>query len=125
MAKKKRVPANYMDAVFIPNPERPWTEKKGRVVIDVENKGFYHWVAQKFFHRPRVSHIELDAHGTAVWKELDGQRTVYDIVRKMEEKFPAERDRMIDRVVTYMGILQRNHFVVRKQENNNRKRGSV
>jgi hypothetical protein len=114
MAGKKRISANFMDIVFVPNPERQWKEEAGRVVIDVENKGFYHWIAQKFFHRPRVSHISLDAHGTALWKELDGEKTVNDLVMIMTETFPGEEERMLDRVVTYLGILQNNHYIIKK-----------
>lgn len=115
MAKKKRLPQNYMDIIFIPNPERDWKVREdGVVVIDVTNRGFFHWIAQKFFHRPRVSHIALDAYGTAVWQELDGERTVYEVISRMEEQFPKENDRMLDRVVTFLHTLQTNHYIVKK-----------
>lgn len=118
MAKKrkaKKIDSNYMDLVLIPNPEQKWTEREdGIVVIDMENKGFYHKIAQKFFHKPRVSHIALDAHGTALWKALDGQRTVFDVVNRMKEAFPEEKDRMLDRVITFLHTLQINKFILTK-----------
>ena len=77
----------------------------------MENKGFYHRVAQRFFHRPKVSHISLDKYGTALWLMIDGKNTVYDIVQGMEEKFPDEKDKMINRVVTFMTTLDTNHFI--------------
>lgn len=113
MAKKRRISQNYMDAVLIPNPERTWHEREdGIIVIDMENKGFYHRIAQRFFHRPKVSHIALDAHGTAVWKALDGNHSVYDIIQQMKQEFPGEEDRMLDRVITFLHTLQVNHFVI-------------
>lgn len=115
MAKKKKISRNYMDSVLIHNPERKWKEREdGIVVIDMENKGFYHKIAQKFFHRPKVSHIALDAHGTAVWKALDGKRTVFDIVNLMKEQFPEEQERMLDRVITFLHTLQVNRFILTK-----------
>jgi hypothetical protein len=36
---------------------------------------------------------------------------VYDIVRLMEQEFPEEKDRMLDRVVTFMATLERNGFI--------------
>lgn len=112
MAKKKKVSQNYMDSVPVRRDDRPWRVKDdGMVEVDMENKGFYHTIAQKFFGKPRVSHIALDQYGSVVWQNIDGTHTVYDIVRIMEKEFPEERDRMLDRVVTYMAVLQNNSFI--------------
>jgi len=46
-----------------------------------------------------------------VWNSIDGKNTVYDIVLIMEQAFPDEKERMLDRVVTYMAILQNNRFI--------------
>jgi hypothetical protein len=112
MAKKKTISPNYLDGVPLRCDDRPWREKEdGMVEIDVENKGFYNTIAQKLFKKPRVSHISLDQYGSAVWKGVDGTNTVYDIVRLMEQEFPEEKDRMLDRVVTFMATLERNGFI--------------
>lgn len=111
-SQKQRIDKNYLDIVFIPNPERKWSEREdGMVVIDMENKGFFHSIAQKFFHKPRVSHIALDQYGTTLWKALDGNRNLFDVIHVMEEAFPDEKDRMLDRVVTFAHTLQVNHFI--------------
>ncbi len=113
MAKKRKIKQNYMELVLVRNPERIWTEREdGMVVIDVENKGFHHKIAQKFFHKPKVSHIALDIHGTVLWKALDGKRTVLDVIRLMEDTFPEEKERMPDRVITFLHTLQVNHFIL-------------
>lgn len=112
MAKKKKVSANYFDAVPTRGSERPWRVKDdGMVEIDMENKGFYNTIAQKLFKKPRVSHIALDKYGSVVWKNIDGKNTVMDIIRAMENEFPKEKDRMLDRVVTYLATLQTNGFI--------------
>ena len=85
------------------------------VEIDMENTGFYHFIAQKFFRKPRISHISLDQYGSVVWQSIDGHNTVMDVIRIMEKEFPAETDRMLDRVVTYMATLQRNGFISMKE----------
>ena len=118
MAKKnkiKKIDKNYMDMVFIRNPERKWSEREnGVVVIDLEHKGIHHKIAQKLFHKPKASHISLDIHGTALWKALDGNRSVFEIVSLMKEAFPEEEDRMLDRVVTFLHTLQVNRFILVK-----------
>ena len=115
MAKKRKVSANYFESVPVRSEERQWRIKEdGMVEIDMENKGFYHAIAQKFFKKPRVSHIALDRYGSVVWQNIDGKNTVMDIIHIMENEFPKEKDRMLDRVVTYMATLQRNSFIIMK-----------
>ena len=100
MAKKKKVSANYFEIVPTRKSDRPWHVKDdGSVEIDMENKGFYNTIAQKLFKKPRVSHIALDKYGSVVWKNIDGKNTV------------MEKDRMLDRVVTYLATLQTNGFI--------------
>lgn len=112
MAGQKKINKNYMDNIPKRSDQRPWRIREDGVAeIDVENKGFYHFIAQKFFGKPRVSHIALDAHGSVVWQSIDGKNSVHDIVRIMEQKFPGEKSRMLDRVVTYIAMLQRNEFI--------------
>ena len=112
MAKKRKVSANYFESVPVRSEERPWRIKEdGMVEIDMENKGFYHFIAQKLFKKPRVSHISLDEYGSVVWQSIDGKNNIMDIIHVMENKFPKEKDRMLDRVVTYMATLQSNGFI--------------
>lgn len=116
MNKKKKISPNYMDIIFLPNPERPWRQgEDGCIVVDVENKGVHHRIAQKFWHKPKVSHISLDCYGSALWKLMDGRHTVYDIVQHMKQQFPEEKDRMLDRVVTFLGTLYNNRFIIKKK----------
>lgn len=112
MAKKLKITQNYFDSVPRRRPDRPWRLKEdGMVEIDMENKGFYHFIARKFFRKPRVSHISLDRYGSVVWQSIDGGNNVMDIIHIMEREFPGETDRMLDRVVTYLATLQRNGFI--------------
>lgn len=117
MKRTRIVTGNYLDEVPVRSQSRPWTEDEdGRVVIDVENKGLANKIAQTFFHKPRVSHISLDAYGTVVWKEIDGVHTVGQIVDAMKRQFPDEAERMLDRVVTFLGTLQAHKFIDMKKE---------
>lgn len=110
--KTKKISENYLDSIPVRSQARPWREREdGRIEIDMENTGFYNSIAQKFFKRPRVSHVALDAYGSQLWKLVSGENTVMDIVRGMEKAFPDEQDRMLDRVVTFMATLQNEGFV--------------
>lgn len=114
MRKYKKVDRNYLDRIYIPNPGQTWKEgRDGMIVVDQVHRGFFHWIAKRCFHRPGISHIALDGYGSALWKELDGEHTVHDIVQKMERYYPEEQTRMLARVVAFMGILEMHHFIVK------------
>lgn len=115
--KKKPVnlSPNYLDLVYIRDPEKHWeTRSDGTAVVDLEHHGFFARIAQTFFKKPKVSHIALDRYGSVVWNLLDGNHTNGDIIRIMEETFPKEKDRMLDRTVTFLGTLQASGFIIKK-----------
>ena len=87
---KKKQSENYLEYVPQRTPETEFTEDEaGIVTLTKEWTGFYNRIAQRFFHRPRVSHIDPDGYGSFIWKLIDGKRTVYDISRKLDEAYPG------------------------------------
>ena len=112
--RKEKVSLNYMDIVFVHAQDKPFNiDENGIVTVDVPNTGFFNKLAQRFWDKPKVSHIELDKFGSVMWLAIDGNNTVQDVYSLMEDSFPEE-DRMLDRVVTFMHTLQNNGFVVVK-----------
>lgn len=108
----KTISVNYMDIVFVPAKDKKYNiDEKGIVTIDVVNTGFYNRLAQKLWHKPVVSHISLDKYGSQVFSSLDGTNTVNDVLQIMYECFPDEKDRMLDRVVTFFHTLETNSFI--------------
>ena len=110
--KQIRLSPNYLDIVFTRDPDKHWeTREDGMVVVDLEHTGFYAKIAQKVFKKPKVSHIALDRYGTTVWNALDGLRSVGDVISVMEDAYPDEKERMLDRTVAFLGTLQTNGFI--------------
>ena len=110
--KTKKLSANYMDMVFVLNKDLPWSQKENGIVeIQMENKGFFNAVAQKFFKRPRFSRISLDTYGSKLWLYIDGKNTVMQLVEAMENAFPSEKDKMINRVIQFLATLESNRFI--------------
>ncbi len=66
MAKKKS--KNYLDFIPVRNQKNTWDEADGKVTIHMVNSGFYNKIAQRFFHTPQVSHIDLDSYGSFLWQ---------------------------------------------------------
>ena len=75
------------------------------------HRGFYAGIAQRFFRRPRVSHIELDKTGSFVFPLIDGQRSVGDIALLVKEEFGDAADPLYERLIRYMQILRNNGFI--------------
>ena len=110
--REDRVSANFMDRIYVHNLDCPFEKKKdGTIVVDMEHKGFFSFVAQKEFGKPRISHIVLDEYGSTLWEAIDGKNTVWDAVRVMEEAFPDEKKDMLKRVVTFFRTLESNGFI--------------
>ena len=109
MAKKGK---NYLDYIPAVSEKNTWdAAENGLVTIHMVHRGFYAWVAQRFFHRPRVSHIDLDAMGSFIFRHIDGQRTVGELAELVHAEFGAEAEPLYDRLVKYMKILQNNGFI--------------
>ena len=109
MAKKKQQ-ENYLDYVPVISPKHTWSEEDGKVTIHMLHIGFYNTIAQKFFHRPRVSHIELEGQGSFVFRQIDGKRTVGEIALLVKQEF-GEDPALYERLIKYMQILRNNGFV--------------
>lgn len=109
MAKKSE---NYLDYIPVVDPRNTWDEKDGKVTINMIHRGFYASIAQKFFHTPRVSHIDLDAYGSFLWLQIDGKKSVGELASAMKEKFGDQAEPLYERLVKYMQILRNNHFIL-------------
>jgi len=103
---------NFMDFIPVCNPKYTWSEDKtGIVTVHMKNTGFYNWLAQKLFKKPRVSHIELDIYGSFVWQQMDGKRNVFEISKRVSERFGKDAEPVVERLVKYIQILYQNKFI--------------
>lgn len=103
---------NFMDFIPCRNPQNIWDmDEAGIVTVHVKNKGFYNFLAQKLFGRPRVSHIRLDMYGSFIWQQLDGRKTVFDISGLVQKEFGQEAEPLLERLAEYFRILYRNRFI--------------
>jgi hypothetical protein len=102
---------NYLDYVPVYNPLNTWGEQDGKVTIHMVHRGFYNQLAQKLFHTPRVSHIDLDTYGSFIWRQIDGKRTVGELAELLKAEYGREAEPLYDRLVKYIQILRNNQFI--------------
>lgn len=110
--KKKKDSSNYLD--FIPQiaSSLRWHLDEGeKVVLEIENTGWMNRIAQKLFHRPKVTQVHLDEMGTFVWPLIDGARTVNDIAILVKEHFGEKAEPLYPRIVKYFQIVESYHFI--------------
>lgn len=111
---KKKQSENYLEYVPVRTPETEFTvDETGIVTLTKEWTGFYNRIAQRFFHKPRVSRIALDGYGSFIWKLIDGERDVYAISQKLETAYPG-MEKSLPRLIKFLEILRDHHFIVWK-----------
>ncbi len=105
---------NFLDYIFEIKKDLAWTEaESGDVIVDMENKGFTNRVAQKFFKKPKVSHIHLEGMGSFIFSCIDGKRSVYDIGQLLHDRFGDDAEPLYERLSVYMKHLEQVGFIRR------------
>jgi len=115
MKKKRKISSNYLDFIPVLCETLKFTiDDKGLVTIFMENKGVFHFLAQKLFKKPPVSQIHLDEMGSFIWTLIDGKRTVYEIAQQVQEHFGEKAEPLYQRLVQYIRTLENCNFIVIK-----------
>ncbi len=110
--KHKKQPQNYLDLIPAHMPQIRWDMGDDAiVVVHMENTGFYNRLAQKLFHKPKVSHIKLDELGSFIWNEMDGKRTVSEISESVKARFGDKAEPLLDRLIRFLEILRSQKWI--------------
>ena len=113
MKKKDNVISeNYLEKIPMRPEESGWsTEEMGIVTLDLENPGVKNRIAQKLIHKPKVTHVHLDATGSFVWPLLVGKNNIIDIGELVPEQFGEEAVTLYPRLAKFFQILDSYHFL--------------
>lgn len=114
---KKKTEQNYLERVAQRVEKIRWTvNEEGLVTLEIDNKGFFNRLAQRFFKKPPVSYIHLDEIGSFVWQQIDGEKNLLSIGKIMEDALGEKAHPTYERLAKYLQILDSYHFVTWKQE---------
>lgn len=112
MKKENMKSENYLKRRPMRPEQIPWSIDETEIVtLDIENTGFFHRIAQKFFGRPKVSHIHLDKIGSFVWTLMDGEKDMVALGVLVKEKFGEEAEPLYERLAKYFQILDSYSFI--------------
>ena len=110
--KKKEIQINYLDLIPERSTQLRWhPEIRGRMVLEIENKGALNTIAQTLVGKPRYTKIHLDDNGTFIWPLIDGRKTVEDIAALVKGEFGEKAEPLYPRIIKYFQIMESYHFV--------------
>ena len=110
--KKQVISENFLEKKPAHASHILWYTENGVVVLEIENKGFFNRLAQKFFKKPKISYIHLDEMGSFIWQCLDGEKNLIDIAKLLKEEFGEKANPLYERLCKYISILQSYGFVI-------------
>lgn len=102
---------NYLDSRPSRNERFSWSVDDGQVTLEIENKGVWNTLFQKILKKPRISYVHLDEMGSFVWPLLDGETTIREIGKAVENRFGDQAKPLYERLVKYFQILESYHFI--------------
>lgn len=98
---------NLLDLIPTRNNVIAFTvDEKGRVTLEIENKGLFNKIAQKLFKKPKISFIHLDEMGSFIWQLIDGKKDIAAIGIDVKEHFGENAEPLYDRLCQYFKILE-------------------
>ena len=112
MKRKNIIPENFLERIPKINEQIGWnTDDKGTVTLEIENKGVFNKIAQKLFKKPKISYVHLDENGSFIWTIIDGEKSLIDIGKEVEEHFGEKAHPLYERLAKYFQILESYGFV--------------
>ncbi len=110
--KKNIIKKNYLEKIPMISDAIGWTtDVDGIVTINIENKGIFNKLAQKFLKKPKTSYVHLDEFGSSVWQLIDGQRNIIEIGELFLEMFGDRANPLYERLAKYFQILDSYGFI--------------
>ena len=107
----KKNAENYLESKPFRNEKFSWSSENGKITLEIENRGVWNRLFQKLLKKPKVSYIHLDEMGSFIWPLFDGEETILDIGKAVEEKFGDAAQPLYERLAKYCQILESYHFI--------------
>ena len=110
--KKQTTNENYLERIPVRSESLGFSaDGNGMVTLSKENVGFFNRIAQKLFKRPKISYIHLDEMGSFIWPLLDGEKSIYELGKLVEEHFGEKAAPVYERLSKYLAIMHSYGFI--------------
>lgn len=112
---KKEISENYLERCPMRSTFLNWTQDDdGKVILEIENTGFFNRIAQKLFGKPRISYVHLDKTGSFLWPLIDGEKSILALGEYVHEKFGEDAEPLYERLAKFFQILESYNFITFK-----------
>lgn len=109
---KKQKEENYLEKVPVRNNDINFSsDENGIVTLEIENKGVFNKLAQKLLKKPKISYVHLDETGSFIWPLIDGEKSIFELGKCVEEKFKDRANPLYERLAKYFQILESYNFI--------------
>lgn len=88
-----------------------WEKRKGKVVLIFHHDKLIEKFIRIFVKKPKVSTLELDEMGTAVWELIDGKRNIYEIGQELKKKFGEKAEPLYERLFLFIRYINRRNWI--------------
>lgn len=103
---------NYLDYIPKKTDKIQWRELDNRLIQIIKPRNsLLDKVVRKLFFTPDKFVIDLDEIGSFIWKQIDGERSIYEISQLVKEEFGEDAEPLYERLIQYMNVLKNNGFV--------------
>lgn len=110
--KKNNISENFLERRPFKNESIKWTQNEdGAVTLEIENKGFFNRLAQKFFNKPPITYVHLDNTGSFLWPLIDGEKDIIELGKEVKQKFGDEAEPLYERLAKFFQILESYNFI--------------
>lgn len=115
MKKKEALSQNFLERVPCISADVKWSaDENGNVTLAIENKGAMKRITQVLLKKPKISYIHLEKYGSFIFPLIDGEATLIDIGKRVEERFGDECQPLYERLAQYFKTLEANKFIILK-----------
>lgn len=111
ISMKQKAEENWLYKKPIRKKDLNWSVNENKVVLEIENKGFYNRLAQKLFKKPPITYVDLDEMGSFIWPLLNGEANIEKIGEMVEANFGERAHPLYERLTKYFQILNSYGFV--------------
>lgn len=107
---KNKKQENFLLYIPVKN-HATFEEKNDRIYLVFHHDKFIEKFARKLFKKPNITDIELDELGSEVWRLIDGNKTILQIIEKMREKFGEKCEPINERLILFIRYLNKRNWI--------------
>lgn len=108
---KRKKNENFLDYTPSIVEGLDWNDNGESIVVQLKHTGFYNRIAQKFLGMPQASSISLDEYGSFVWRQLDGEKNVYQIGELVKRQYGSKAEPLYERLSQFIQTLYDTKFI--------------